>query len=241
MSEKTYTTGEIAKLCNVTTRTVQYYDKEEIIQPSQISEGGRRIYSEKDLQHFRLVCLYKNLGLSLKEIKSILHSENEYKIILDLLTQQQNKLDEQIQEMTELKKKISIILEDISLNNAISISNDNDLSNLIAKKEHHKKIDKMTYLLLCFYIVIIFLSCILGSMLDGIYVYGILGINILILLLLIYFHSSQNAYVCPHCKKKFTITFFQDMFSFNNGKKGKYLKCPYCHHKNLIAETYRDN
>ena len=108
MNDRTYTTGEIAKLCDVSTRTVQYYDKEGIVRPSQISEGGRRIYSDEDLQRFRSVMLYKNIGFSLKEIKDVLYSENEYKILSKLLIKQQSKLEKQIRDMTELKKKLSI-------------------------------------------------------------------------------------------------------------------------------------
>ena len=43
-----YTTGEIAKLCGVSVRTVQYYDERGILIPSELSEGGRRLYSEDD-------------------------------------------------------------------------------------------------------------------------------------------------------------------------------------------------
>lgn len=42
-----YTTGELAKLCNVSVRTVQYYDSRNILVPSELSEGGRRLYSEE--------------------------------------------------------------------------------------------------------------------------------------------------------------------------------------------------
>ena len=45
-----YTTGEIAKLCGVSVRTVQYYDSRNILIPSELSEGGRRLYSEQDLK-----------------------------------------------------------------------------------------------------------------------------------------------------------------------------------------------
>ena len=38
-----YTTGEVAKLCGVTVRTVQYYDTRGILAPSELSEGGRRL------------------------------------------------------------------------------------------------------------------------------------------------------------------------------------------------------
>ena len=47
-----YTTGEIARLCEVSVRTVQYYDTRGILIPSELSEGGRRIYNaEKNEGH----------------------------------------------------------------------------------------------------------------------------------------------------------------------------------------------
>ncbi|WP_019773758.1 MerR family DNA-binding transcriptional regulator, partial [Streptococcus sobrinus] len=47
---QTYSTGDLAKLAGVSVRTVQYYDKRGILEPSQLSQGGRRIYSESDLE-----------------------------------------------------------------------------------------------------------------------------------------------------------------------------------------------
>lgn len=41
-----YTTGDLAKLAGVSVRTVQYYDKRGILSPSDLTEGGRRIYGE---------------------------------------------------------------------------------------------------------------------------------------------------------------------------------------------------
>jgi DNA-binding transcriptional MerR regulator len=67
--KENYSTGELAKLCHVSIRTVQFYDMQGIIKPSAISEGGRRVYTDKELQMLRSVCLYKALGLTLNEIK----------------------------------------------------------------------------------------------------------------------------------------------------------------------------
>ncbi|MDG5214690.1 MerR family DNA-binding transcriptional regulator, partial [Staphylococcus aureus] len=36
-----YSTGELAKLCNVTTRTIQYYDRKGILKPQGFTEGKR--------------------------------------------------------------------------------------------------------------------------------------------------------------------------------------------------------
>ena len=46
-----YTTGELAKLCNVSVRTVQFYDTKNLLKPSEISEGGRRLYTEADVKN----------------------------------------------------------------------------------------------------------------------------------------------------------------------------------------------
>ena len=42
-----YTTGEIARISGVSVRTVQYYDDRGILKPSELSEGGRRLYSKR--------------------------------------------------------------------------------------------------------------------------------------------------------------------------------------------------
>ena len=51
-----YTTGELAKLCGVTVRTVQYYDNRGILVPSGLTEGGRRLYSGEDLKKMIIIC-----------------------------------------------------------------------------------------------------------------------------------------------------------------------------------------
>ena len=60
-----YTTGEVAKLCGVTVRTVQYYDTRGILAPSELSEGGRRLYSDDDLKRMRVICFLRDLGFSI--------------------------------------------------------------------------------------------------------------------------------------------------------------------------------
>ena len=67
-----YTTGEIAKLCAVTVRTVQYYDKRGILTPSALSEGGRRLYSDGDLSRMKVICFLRELGLPLDAIGQLL-------------------------------------------------------------------------------------------------------------------------------------------------------------------------
>ena len=77
-----YTTGEMAKLCNISVRTVQYYDQKGVLHPFAESAGGRRIYNDNDLTKLRIICTLKSTGLSLDSIKSVMESELSEKILL---------------------------------------------------------------------------------------------------------------------------------------------------------------
>ena len=67
-----YTTGEIAKLCGVSVRTVQYYDTRNILTPSELTEGGRRLYSEEDLKRMKIICFLRAAGISINSIGELL-------------------------------------------------------------------------------------------------------------------------------------------------------------------------
>ena len=82
-----YTTGEIAKLCSVSVRTVQYYDTRNILVPSELSEGGRRLYSEADLRRMKIICFLRELDLSINTIAELLAEEHPEQVI-DLLLDQ---------------------------------------------------------------------------------------------------------------------------------------------------------
>lgn len=83
-----YTTGEIAKLCGVTVRTVQYYDSRNILVPIALSEGGRRLYSEEELKRLWIICFLREAGLSINSISELLQEENPGSTVTLLLEQQ---------------------------------------------------------------------------------------------------------------------------------------------------------
>lgn len=96
-----YTTGEIAKLCGVTVRTVQYYDTRGILVPTELAEGGRRLYSEDDLKRMKIICFLRELGLPIDSISQILSEEDSGSVISLLLEQQERTLKEEIAECQE--------------------------------------------------------------------------------------------------------------------------------------------
>ena len=73
--------NEVAKLCNLTKKAVEYYTEQELICPN-ILENGYRDFSKKDIEILKQIALYRRLGLSISEIKSILANPEELKSIL---------------------------------------------------------------------------------------------------------------------------------------------------------------
>ena len=91
-----YTTGELAKACGITVRTVQFYDQKGILVPSSLTEGGRRLYSGEDLKMMKIICFLRDMGLSLDTIGQLLKEEDPGSVISVLLGQQEQLLQEEI-------------------------------------------------------------------------------------------------------------------------------------------------
>ena len=68
------TVGQLAQKMGTTVRTLQYYDREGLLTPSAQSEGGRRLYTYKDMIRLHQIQSLKSLGFSLDTIKNRLVS-----------------------------------------------------------------------------------------------------------------------------------------------------------------------
>ena len=110
-TQNMYSTGEVAKICGITIRTVQYYDNRELVVPSGISEGGRRLYSNDDLAKMKIVCFLRDLNIPIKTVSEILKEKNSKKVISLLLKEQKLILQNEINEK-ENKLKILNGLEE---------------------------------------------------------------------------------------------------------------------------------
>ena len=101
-----YSTGEVAKLCSVTVRTVQYYDTRGILIPSELSEGGRWLYSEDDLKRMKIICFLREMDLPIGAIAQILKEEHPEKVISLLIEQQEKALSDEIIDKEEKLLKL---------------------------------------------------------------------------------------------------------------------------------------
>lgn len=124
-----YTIGEIAKICNVTVRTVQYYHEREILIPSAFSEGGRRMYSETDLKKLKLICLLRNIGLSIDDIKNILKDNPNNVDVSFLLNEHAYLLKNEIFECKQKLNTIAYLIRELTSPSDFSANNLDDIAN----------------------------------------------------------------------------------------------------------------
>ncbi|MBQ8999175.1 MAG: MerR family transcriptional regulator [Clostridium sp.] len=68
--------SEVAKLSGVTVRTLHYYDEIGLLKPSDITEAGYRVYSNKDLETLQQILFFRELDFPLNEIKEIMTNPN---------------------------------------------------------------------------------------------------------------------------------------------------------------------
>ncbi|MEB9506517.1 MerR family transcriptional regulator [Bacillus anthracis] len=105
--------SEFASVGDVTVRTLRYYDKINLLKPSDYTEGGHRLYTKDDLYVLQQIQSFKHLGFSLSEIQNIiLQRDIETKDFLrqiqfqkELLLAEQERIAKVLSHMDEMTKK----------------------------------------------------------------------------------------------------------------------------------------
>ena len=103
------TVKEIAKLTGISIRTLRYYDEIGLLKPAKVSEAGYRLYDEQALAKLQEILFYKELGLSLADIRSVLEDpeyDREQMLLTQkrLLEQKRNRLNSLIELIDDRRK-----------------------------------------------------------------------------------------------------------------------------------------
>ena len=233
-----YTTGELARLCGVSVRTVQFYDARGLLHPSDLSEGGRRLYAEGDLRKMRMICALKTLGLSLDAIAGVISSEHPEKVLLLLLEEQDRRIENEQGALERQKRAVETVRETIRTGQMLSIENIADMDRMMEEK---KKLNRLHFGMI-----------VLGMLMSGLQWAGIilwivkgvwwpfaacwpLVIAVGIWMMRMYYRNTL--YICAECGSRFRPV-FKEMFWANHTPKTRLLTCTKCGKKGWCIETY---
>ena len=104
--------GEVSEYLGVSRDTLRYYDKDNILKPSIIGKNGYRYYTIEDIIKLSYVIAFREINISIKEIKDIINNctlEQLKKVLQD----KESGIDNKILELKKLKKTVSNFKYDI--------------------------------------------------------------------------------------------------------------------------------
>ena len=234
-----YTTGEIAKLCGVTVRTVQYYDSRNILVPSELSEGGRRLYSEEDLKRMKIICFLRELDLSINTIAELLAEEHPEQVIDLLLDQQEAILREEIQIRQEKLEKLEGLQKGLKTVNHFSVESIADIAMIM---ENKKKLSRVRWTMIGVGLIaeaFEITTILLWVLKDIWWPFAFIGMPVAVALgiwISIYYFKNVS-YMCPQCHQVFRPK-FKEAFWANHTPTTRKLTCPHCGRKGFCVETW---
>ncbi len=233
-----YTTGELARLCGITVRTVQFYDARGLLHPSGLSEGGRRLYSESDLRKMRMICALKTLGLSLDAIQGVLASEHPEKVLLLLLEEQERRIGDEQETLERQKRAVDTVRETIRSGQMLSIESIADMDRMM---EEAKKLKRLHWNMIWLAVPMTILewTTILYWIFKGVWWPFAVCMPLVIVLgiVILKMYYQNTLYICPECGARFRPV-FREMFWARHTPKARFLTCTKCGYHGWCVETY---
>lgn len=118
-----YSSGEFARMAGVTLRTIRYYDKQNILKPSLVSETGARFYTDEDFARLQQILLLKYLGFSLDDICEMTIDDADYHFMLESLNIQRKFIRNRIEQMQLVEQAIGDTINAIQSEHSVDWSN----------------------------------------------------------------------------------------------------------------------
>lgn len=119
------TTAQFAKLHNVNKRTLHYYDKIGLFSPNNKGENNYRYYDALQSIDFEYIRMFKELNMSIKEIKEYVKKPNT-KDFITIIDKKSKEIEEEIKKLERIKnllydKKEKLVLSEEKENMTIKI------------------------------------------------------------------------------------------------------------------------
>lgn len=133
-----YSSGQFARMANVSVRTIRFYDKQNVLKPSYVNDSGARFYTDSDFARLQQILLLKYLGFSLDDIREMTITDTDYHFMLSSLKLQKKLIQDRIEQMQLVEHAIEDTVNAISQERQIDWSQMLDLIHLTGMEKSLK-------------------------------------------------------------------------------------------------------
>lgn len=116
------TISSLAKASGLARSTLLYYDRLGLLKPAGRSSAGYRLYAPADLERLEQICLYRQIGIPLGEIRKLLDAPGK-NVSLDILQRRLRKLDREIANFRRQQQTIVELLKQKQLQQGVEMLN----------------------------------------------------------------------------------------------------------------------
>lgn len=230
-----YTTGEMAKLCGVTVRN---YDARNILVPSELSEGGRRLYSEENLKRLKIICFLRELGLPIDAISQLFSEEDPGSVISLLIDQQEAAVREELEKEQRKLDKLTELQQELKGVRHFSLESIADIAHVMENRKNLSKVH-ITMLVTGIPFSLLEVGAIILWIVTGIWWPAVVYLAAVVPygIWVSRYYFSRVAYICPQCHETFRPKFKEAFFARHTPHTRK-LTCTACGHHGFCVETW---
>ncbi|AID41865.1 MerR family transcriptional regulator [Staphylococcus xylosus] len=239
-----YQTGELAKQCGVSIRTIQYYDKKGLLTSTKTEDNGRRVFDTQSKQDLEIILILKRFGFSLKDIKKIIVEENKLKTIRSMIEQRTLNIEHEIEKNKMLLSEMKQFKSYIGKDSEAPLNKLLETSQYVANKGIMSTLTRsIIYRVLP--VVIVQYTALLTSIITRKWWPNFVVLPFLIIFAVYFtnFIYKRLMYVCPNCQEVFRPNIKSWLFASHTPKTRK-LQCPNCHetsHCMAIGQRIEDS
>jgi DNA-binding transcriptional MerR regulator len=113
--ERELTIGEVARLSGLSRSTLLYYHRLGLLRPVNRSGGNYRLYSSADVERLQQICLYRKMGVPLRDIRPLVERRCDEAPAETILRKRLATLEEEIERCQGQQQQILRLLEQLSM------------------------------------------------------------------------------------------------------------------------------
>ena len=110
-----YTIGLLNQLTKVSTETIRYYERIELLPSAQRANNGYRQYDDTDVERLQFIRRLRTLDFSLEEIREILafkeRQEPPCQYVMNVMDKQIHEIEHRMQDLQKLQNEIKSLHE----------------------------------------------------------------------------------------------------------------------------------